>query len=135
MASISQGTQLEQGAHPSIPANEFGSSHLWFRLLSRQLRPLHSRIQRHAWRTQAPKQKGGRYLSSALATLVLLLEEYFKRELNLAFCLGSTRKESKVGVRYGVIWLSRTLRRTKGRLIQRVEEVGPKVETPTFLGE
>jgi len=55
-------------------------------------------------------------LSSALATLALLLEVYFERELNLAFHLGGTRKEAKVGVRYGVIWLSRTLIGTKGRL-------------------
>jgi hypothetical protein len=61
------------------------------------------------------------------------LERYFERELNLAFRLGSTRKEAEVGIGYGVIRLSGTLKRTKGRLVPRVEEVGPKDDTsPLF---
>ena len=74
-------------------------------------------------------------LVRSLALSVVLLEQYFQRELNLAFRLSSSRKEAEVGIRHSVVRLTPTLKRAKGCLIPGVEEVGSEVDTSPLFAE
>ena len=64
-----------------------------------------------------------------------LLEQYFERELNLAFRLSGAGKQAEVGIRYSVVRLRRTLKRAKGCLVPGIEEVRSKVDTSSLFAE